>query len=135
MAQRLERFASNFAAHRREGGRYFKIPSAFSNAWLHCFLYVIQYARPYRSSSKLARVSLEQCNSLLDQGIAEIMASLSPSPLHEKTALQPRGVMALIIKRLIEDVVGDSPDVLSTYSSYIDELVSNSLHRPTCARS
>lgn len=58
------------------------------------------------------------------------MVSLAPSPLHEKTALQPRGVMALVINRLIEDVVGDSPDVLSTYDSYMDELLSGSYITP-----
>ncbi|KAE9963372.1 hypothetical protein BLS_009365 [Venturia inaequalis] len=122
LAQRMERIGSIFEAHRKEGGCYFKIPSAFSNAWLHCLLFVVQHASPVHESHKMAKKSLEQCILLIDQGLAEIMASLAPSPLHENMALQPRGVMALIINRLIEDVVGDSPDVLSTYSSYMDEL-------------
>lgn len=100
------------------------MPSAFSNAWLLILIYLIcdpgRYSLHQNSGDKL----MEQCNVLIDAGMAEILLSLAPSPLHEKTALQPRGVMALIIKRLIEDVVGDSPDVLSTYSSYMDELVS-----------
>jgi hypothetical protein len=53
------------------------------------------------------------------------MASLAPSSLHEKTAMQPRGMMALIVNRLIEDVVGDGLDILRTYYSYMDELVSH----------
>ncbi|KAE9992344.1 hypothetical protein EG327_009298 [Venturia inaequalis] len=122
LAQRMERIGSIFEAHRKEGGCYFKIPSAFSNAWLHCLLFVVQHASPVHESHKMAKKSLEQCILLIDQGLAEIMASLAPSPLHENMALQPRGVMALIINRLIEDVVGDSPDVLSTYASYMDEL-------------
>lgn len=124
LAQRLEKIGSIFEAHRKEGGSYFKIPSAFSNAWLHCLLFMVQHASPIHASHKMAKTSLEKCILLIDQGLAEIMASLAPTPLHEKMALQPRGVMALIIKRLIEDVVGDSPDVLSTYASYMDELVS-----------
>ncbi|TLD36737.1 hypothetical protein E2P81_ATG02519 [Venturia nashicola] len=122
LAQRLKSMSSIFEAHRKADGSYFKIPSAFSNAWLHCLLFVVQHASPVHASHKMAEKSLERCILLIDQGLAEIMASLAPIPLHEKMALQPRGVMALIINRLIEDVVGDSPDVLSIYASYMDEL-------------
>lgn len=93
---------------------------------------MVQHASPVHASQKLAKASLDRCILLIDQGIAKIMVSLAPSPLHEKTALQPRGVMALVINCLIEDVVGDSPDVLSTYASYMDELVRSSYITPIC---
>jgi hypothetical protein len=99
-----------------------KLPNEFAKAWLHYVMFVVLLC------SKDARASerhLEKCKELVERGRENLIRSVIKTPLRQKEAVMPLGVLSVIITRLLQDVTKGQPDVMSSYWAYLKQLVSH----------
>ena len=69
---------------------------------------------------------IDNCYTLLKEGMKDLTKSLIPEPLHEKEIVLPLGIVSLLVKSLLKDtaaVIGSS-DVSAIYDEYLGCLVS-----------
>ena len=97
-----------------------KIPEVLGDAWLHLVMcLVLGVISDYGKASE----ELKACKRAVSRGREEILQGLAPDPMLEREAALPLGVASLIVQNLVNHGVPRQPDVFSTYSEYLDQLV------------
>ena len=97
-----------------------KIPDVLGDAWLHLVMCLVLGANGLYSK---AIDELKACKRAVSRGREEILQRLAPHSMNEREAALPLGVASLIVQNLVNHGVPRQPDVLSTYSEYLDQLV------------
>ncbi|ERF71447.1 hypothetical protein EPUS_06829 [Endocarpon pusillum Z07020] len=102
----------------------------FLRAWVNFIMAVVHIAdiaNCHRSDGRGiivadSGVQILRSRSLLEAGLLSMRQSMHSSVLAEKVAVMPLGMISLIVARVLTDLTDDRPDILSTYSTYLERL-------------
>lgn len=99
------------------------LPNEFGQAWLHLVMHFVfgamepsigYFSSSYNESNK--------CDALLSKGQEELMTTMVNTPLQDREAVLPLGIVSSIVLKLLRDVTHGQPDVCSTYYEYLQKL-------------
>ena len=105
------------------------MPEEFGKAWLHLLSLYVYWSVSLKSTSSgtLMETESRRFQELVGKGRKALMREMVKTPLHEREATLPLGIMSLITKKLLEDVMMGQPDVRSLYYDYLKILVGQTL--------
>ncbi len=96
------------------------LPEGLMGAWPRLVMFfVLSAAKQHRE----AYYELVKFRDLAYGSRVQLMKSLAHESLHRREAVLPLGIASLVIKNLLGDITLGLPDIVSTYSEYLDKLV------------
>lgn len=116
---KIEAFQELCASAPAEDLAKIQMPPQFWKAWLHVVSLLVTYIEPDFVEDE----HWSKADEILTAGMMEIIRNFAQQPLADSTTVVPLDVTTLICMRLFQDRVGDSADILTTYSQYLAFLV------------
>lgn len=96
------------------------VPDELKNAWLHLTMGLIFIPHDEVMSENL----LVHAQLLIEEGIENIVKSLSTKSLVEDAVILPVELLSLMGLKMLQDLTAGLPDITHTYSTYLESVVS-----------
>lgn len=96
------------------------VPDDLKNAWLHLTMGLIFVPHDEVMSETL----LAQAQFLIEEGIEDIVKSLSTKSLTDHAVIFPAELFTLMSLKMLQDSTAGLPDISQTYSAYLESVVS-----------
>ncbi|KAL1851985.1 hypothetical protein Daus18300_012408 [Diaporthe australafricana] len=103
------------------------IPDGLKNAWLHLTMGLIFV--PY--DEDMSETLLLYAQLLMEEGIEEIVKSLSAKSLTENSLILPMELFSLMGLKLLQDSTAGLPDISHTYSAYLESVAADIANKPS----
>lgn len=96
------------------------VPDELKNAWLHLTMGLIFV--PY--DEVMSENLLVDAQLLIEDGIENIVKTLSTKSLMESAVILPIELFSLTALKMLQDSTAGLPDISHTYSTYLESVVS-----------
>lgn len=96
------------------------VPDDLKNAWLHLMMGLVFVPHDEVMSETL----LVHAQLLIEEGIENIVKSLSRKSLMENAVISPIEICTLMGLKMLQDSTAGLPDISYTYSAYLESVVS-----------
>lgn len=104
-------------------------PSQFYEAWLHILSAFVLLSESRRKDTRfhaswLPTEQLRTAATKLEAGELELVSNLRTTDAEDHEVCSSKGITALMLNRLSQDVIHEGPDVVQTYGDFCQQLVS-----------
>lgn len=106
------------------------VPDDLKNAWLHLIMGLIFVPHDEVMSETL----LAQAQFLIEDGMENIVNSLSTKSLTDHAVIFPPELFTLMGLKMLQDSTAGLPDISQTYSAYLESVVSKECPAPTAVK-
>ncbi len=97
------------------------LPIEFSRAWIH--LLTFWTLTTTKRSIRTLDGELGKCLKMIEVGRSKVLRSRLSSPLESHEAVLPAGIVSLLVNKTVGEVMDGSPDIGTTYYTYLTKLV------------